>query len=456
MYVILKLLNWIVLITIGISCKFSVAENFCGSSAHVMGMQAFSLNDAQLSAQEHIDIDVLMVVEPVVYEENGREYVNMLLRDAIARTNAVFQPHGFTHKASIIDWIDNRVNESSLGLLEWTYAVGPVAYSYHDTFSQFIADPLNVSFGWQYVPEAHQLENLYQADLIVYVTNETNGADQFVIGSAYHNRGNIISFKGLEAISWVLAHELGHNLGFFHVSQALCNNTYYLMCAIAIPNQADAFLTNDEQQDLASILSGDTSVWPSSFDVRFWPGVVNEPMPIKAGVSLTVLDNPIASNIAETDVVVELVDQQGDPTVVNDDSSIQLFTRGDTALNGIHYDESVYQRVTFLAGEYRKIVSLSVAHDEQETRFTLGADSGLFLSDANELQVTIDSSSGMPRSPAPRVTEASINNDEEQKSDKSSGGSLQLTSLLLLFVLFYYRYHIAYRHKFRTKNITEV
>jgi hypothetical protein len=188
--------------------------------------------------------------------------------------------------------------------------------------------------------------------------------------------------------------------------------------------------TSDEVTTVNGVLARDPAYLLDYYHPDFWAGSYSEPMSIKAYLDLQVLDNPIANTVNATEVVLSLVDAEGNPAVLNGDVSVELYTQGDTAVFETDYSD-IYQRVTFAAGESEKRIDLDVTHGNSAKTFSVGTRYGEYVADSEAQTVTIAAN------PTSGGSDNSGSDSGSSDSSGSSGGSFGFAWLALLpFVYF--------------------
>lgn len=373
-----------------------------------------------------LDVDVLFVVEPKVFTDgHTREEVGHLLESQVENANEVHSRYstGVHYRiAAVVDWKDNSVSEKLAQGDSLSVASANVLSSVRYDEKGF-AD--NADFAMtQYEPEMHEMVNQFHADKVVFVAAQGSASEvnQDVVATALQNYGVVSSVDGLDVDKYLLAHEWGHNIGLGHPSSESCASFFSVMCQGA-HYTVDGFSDN-ELTLIAGIVNDDPSYYISGDDTSFYVGRHSTEMVKSGQVNVSVVDNPVAENIDQTEIVIDLVDSEGNPKPFEQDVSLELYTNG----NETNYDSDVYQRVTFLAGETSKRVDLNVSHGDVDNAVQIGARYGQLLNDSNVVDVVIKAK---PKSTLPN------DNSDSDSSSGSSGGAFGFAWLALLpFVYF--------------------
>lgn len=364
-------------------------------------------------------VDVLFYVEPNVYQILDREAVHELIQSQIDVANSLHskQKTGITYNAvAALDWKDNQVSERLEQGKSFVGSAGNIIYSVRFTESEYAEFFDGIAGVQQYESESYDLFRKYHADNVVFISSSVE-RDTRTIGYAMQNIGVVVGLSGLESNPYLLAHEWGHNIGLGHVKADQCLTANYLMCA-ENTGVSNGF-TENELATVDGVIAKDAAFFLDHFDPEYYLGWYSLPQPKLANVRFSVLDNPIENSLNETELVLELVNEQGETTVINEDVSLELFTEGRGAILGEHYND-VYQRVTFHAGETVKRIDLGVNHDSTDLSLKVGARYGLYLADSNVVDIVI------------KANADDNNGGSGGESDGGSGGSMGFISMLML------------------------
>lgn len=364
------------------------------------------------------EIDILVLVEPSVIQSMGKESFSQMLESQIAYSNKEFKDFNVQYNVSaVVDWND------SIGLAvasgdSYYKAGGNIFYSLGVSKEKYDADFDNDSWlKGKYSPEINALVDKYHADkVMLFVHTKSDN----VIGRAFDNIGLIVHAQSMMTAHSTVAHELGHTFGLGHPSNEVCLNGNDLMCQGKSNGSQFAV---EEANRITGVLNRDPAYLLDYYNQDFWAGAYSQPMEMLAKAKVSVIDSPVPNTLNKTEAVVELVDSQGAPYVFDKDVSVELYTKGVSAIAGTHYDTDVYQRVTFAAGESVKRIDLPVTHDSKDVSLIIGARYGENTADSNQETVVIKAKS-------------SSGGDAGNGGDTGgSGGSLGFYSLLLLALL---------------------
>lgn len=385
-----------------------------------------SMSFSAFAAAENIDL--MVVVEPSVSQQYNKEEISALLNKELAKANEVFSADfdvKFTIRA-VEGWDNDDVANMLSAGKSYSYSVGPIMYSLGQTEASYNEAYSDISFlAGRYNSKGDELLKKYHADKLVFITSglDTVTYDE-TIGYAFHNMGLVLNFASLFEHKSTLAHELGHTFGLVHPSATVCSSNNYVMCTGKLDGSG---FTSDEMKTVNGVLKRDPTYLLDYYHPDFWAGSYSEPMPIKAYLDLHVLDNPIANTINATEVVLNLVDAQGNAAVLDSDVTVELFTQGNTAVFDADYSD-IYQRVTFAAGESKKRIDLNVTHGDSAKTFSVGTRYGEYVADSEAQTVTI----------AAKATSGGGDNSGSDSSG-SSGGSFGFAWLALLPLVYYRR-----------------
>lgn len=374
------------------------------------GLMALTAFCGSVSANEVIDL--LVVVEPDVYISTPKETLQKNLVEQLDYANKEYASLGVElNIVAVLEWENNAVSgRLSQGESFWNSLAG-IMYSVRFEEAEFIKEFPHDLYGIEYNQNAYDVLREYHADKLVFITKERD-LHSGDTGYAFENMGFGLQAEGMTGRVSLLAHELGHNFGLIHPSNETCSTQDFLMCpSTSLGTQ----FSEQEVTRVKGVLAKDSTYFDPMFDEQFYSGWFSEKMPYFANVKLSVTDNPIAKDVTQTEVVVELVNQAGNPVTFDDTVSVEVFTEAVTATLGKNYDDDFYQRISFMPGESTKRLDLNVTHSSTEKTFNVGARYGLNVSDSDVVSVAIKP-----------------NGNESSEGNGDSGGSMGLISLLLL------------------------
>lgn len=359
------------------------------------------------------NVDLLILVEPALVTKYGNEELQKIHQAQVDFANKQFKEFNVHFNISaIVTLPDNRISDKLANGEYLSSAVVDTASSAgYDSKKEF-DEAFYYMSNWEYSPFVAEQFKKYHADKVVISVSEYDHNED-VLANAFQNKG-FTQILDLTKDTQSFAHELGHNFGLGHTSSAECSESNYLMCS---GTQFKTGFTANEKKTIQKVVNRDLDALAVyAYDNRFWNGDFNKPMPIEAHVKFSVSDNPIPKNLDNTEMVVELVDAQEKPTVLDHDVAVQLYTNGTSAKSGINYSPDTYQTVTFAAGEQVKRVDLPITHSDKDTQLTVGTRYGVNVADSNPVDVTINAVS-------------------KPKSSESSGGSMSLITLFGLILM---------------------
>ncbi|GIU20913.1 SVAGG family GlyGly-CTERM protein [Shewanella sp. MBTL60-007] len=365
-------------------------------------------------------IDLLVVVEPAVYESISREELGTQLLEQVARANQEFKEYDLHHNiVAVLDWRDNHVSEQLAQNHSFAQSLADIMYSIRYTEQEYNESFKGDPYAKPFVPTIGPLVDKYHADKLVFISqnsDSTNGA----IGQAFQNFGMVIKGESLKRDPSIMAHELGHNIGMAHPSSAECDSNPVLMC-INVSSARTGFNDNDKLW-LDGVINNDPEYLVDHFDHRFYLGRYSSPMEMMVNSVLVMDSTSIDKDVNSVEVMIELHDSEGNLSALGHDVSLEFYTKQGSAQPVSHYDSDAYQRVTFLAGETQKSVDISVTHSDADKAFQVGTRYGLNVAESSPGTLTIKAGEQTPV--VPPVT--------PDTGDSSGGGSLGFISLLLL------------------------
>ena len=381
-----------------------------------IAITAASISSPTLATEQ---IDLLVVVEPSVYDSVSREKLGTQLLEQVARANQEFKEYDLNHNiVAVLDWRDNHVSEQlaqndsfAQSLADIMYSIRYTEEEYNDSFK---GDPHSKPF----VPSISTLVDKYHADKLVFITQNADTKNN-AIGLAFQNMGLVMQASQLENRDSFMAHELGHTIGMAHPPASECQSAPVLMCSGAV-NTRTGFNTNDKLW-LNGVINNDPEYLVQHFDHRFYLGRYSSPMELMVNSVLAMDSTTIEKEVNSVEVMIELHDSEGNLSALDHDVSLEFYTKQGSAMPVSHYDSDAYQRVTFLAGETQKSVDISVTHSDADKAFQVGTRYGLNVAESSPQTLTIKAKEQAPVVPPVKPD-----------SGDSSGGSLGFISLLLL------------------------
>lgn len=369
---------------------------------------------------------LVVVVEPSVYESVSKENLSNALDEQLEYANSVYKETGVSFSYStVLEWNDSVVSEGLASGKSFKQTVGDIFYSVRYTKEEF--DDFFASWAEPHVynAKANSLLTSEYADKLLFITSEhdlTNGA----IGLAFQNMGAVLAVSGLSEPDLV-AHELGHTFGLGHPSENVCATLNSVMCQ---NTSSKVGFSNEEKAIIRGVAEQNADYFLDYFDSRFY-GVVADNKPIKGQVNVNVLNNPIENDLTSTEVVIRLVDSAGQDLYLDEPVSMELYTKGLTAVSGVHYESGLFQTVELNAGENTKRLTVKVNHDSKDVQLLVGVRYAENLADSNQETVIIKAKS---------TTGGNGNNGGDSgEPSGSSGGSFGFAWLALLPLVYYRR-----------------
>lgn len=388
-----------------------------------------SLNCYSKEDQTVTEIHLLVAVEPALVEFYGSEYLNRIVEENTARANAIFNPEKVNYKVNaIVVWSENlseQVDFIGTGYTHLFYSIGLTETEYSQLFDKNM---------FPYTTKINELLKKYSADQLVYLSKFSGYTG---IGASYRNRGFVHQFKALLNNPFSFAHELGHTWAIPHPKDCATASNNLLMCQSKHSNQSNGF-TSSEKLQIKQIRAYDFSSLQSdlnTIDRLFWNGQYSGSMDILASAKITVVDNPIPEGINQTQVLVELVDDVGARTIVDQPVSVEVFFEGRIGIQESDYKldefgnfviptffvENKFERIEFLPGESLKKVSLNVTHQLEQTKVKVGSRYGENITSNNYVNVV-------------------INSKPDSEKEESKGGSFcQLGLIFSMFLMLFRR-----------------
>lgn len=180
--------------------------------------------------------------------------------------------------------------------------------------------------------------------------------DRYALDSSYCSGSNANMLMCGESGSF----SLDSSLELFSGSETTIDATNLDTTAVTVSNAYDTNYDTEKMQ-IARALAGFNNFYYTQNENAI-AGHIQDGITNQAYVKLTAATTTIAAATGATvDYTISLVDTNGDPAVTASDASVEIYTDGDTATAGTDYDANNFiQRVTFLAGETSKTVSLPI------------------------------------------------------------------------------------------------
>ncbi|MCE9679123.1 SVAGG family GlyGly-CTERM protein [Shewanella sp. AS1] len=373
-------------------------------------------------------VDLLVVVEPGVYENLSQEQFSKALNKQVLIANSEFKQFNVEYNiSSVVTWDDNGISDAMNQGDSLAGVLGHLMYSIGETEASFDED----YFIWagKFNQKIKSLVDYYHADKLVFVSRDTTGSTGgTLLGRGFQNKGVYLASEFLESDPITLAHELGHTFGLGHTSNEQCDTAVYLMCQgsyIFTVEESVGFTVEDAQR-VEGVMNRDPEYLWDDYSEAFWVGDYSERQTYDANVALSVVDSVLNYGVNETEVVLSLVDANGVELPLTKTASIDLYVEGRGADGTNYYDDAVYQTVTFAPGETTKRIDLAVEHGDSQMVLNVGARYGVSLTDSNVATVTVEAV------PADNGNDNGDSGDSGDSGEKSSGGSLGFLSLLLL------------------------
>ncbi|MCL1124989.1 SVAGG family GlyGly-CTERM protein [Shewanella surugensis] len=399
-------------------------------------------------ANSNAEVDLLVVVEPEIFSQSNpnrlsREKLHALLTQQLNTANSAYNLVNIHYNVvAILDWEDNAISQLLNQGDSYHHALHNLMNAIIDAPLSSITDPTHLS---RYDPRAKELLQQYFADKLIFITQEKDTSNE-PYGAAFHHLGLSINADALMHMPSVLAHLLGHSLALNHPPTETCQSMLLLMCS---PSQFSVDMSIEDMTWLSALVKEESLPAKEGFDPRFYLGAFSPSMPALANIQLTLEQSQLSTTLN-----LQLIDEIGDPKVLEQNISVELFTQSGSAIAAFHYPESLYQRVTFLAGETHKQIIINTQSSDHYADFTLGTRYGILVSDSNTQRIQIIgdiNNSGPihptePHSPtkeinpnpnpsAPAVDDDSDNNDLPATNDNSGEGSGAMTLMSLLILI---------------------
>ncbi|WP_299495135.1 hypothetical protein [uncultured Shewanella sp.] len=397
------------------------------------------------------NIDLLIVVEPNVFAENNperlsRESLQAAIEQQLNTANALYNLANIHYSlVAILDWEDNAVSQQLSQGDDYQQALSHLMSA--------ISDPTD-SFNTADLRAKTYLQQFF-ADKLIFITQEHDlSVEPF--GKAFYQAGISVHAPALMTMPSVLAHLLGHTLALEHPSTDICQSIALVMCS---PYGSRLSLSINDMTWLGRLVKGQDIPVKAHFDNRLYLGALSPAMPKIARIQLQIQQSQLSNQQRHTQAILQLINDAGERQPLEQDTSVELFTRSGTAVAAYHYPASFYQRIVFLAGETQKKISLEIQPSSQYANFSIGTRYGLMVEDSNVQQVNIigDISNTGPSAPtepvdptkemnpnpnpsAPIIDNDSNNNSGDNSntdnvsSTKDDASSIAYLSLLILLI----------------------
>ncbi|WP_298775107.1 SVAGG family GlyGly-CTERM protein [uncultured Shewanella sp.] len=370
-------------------------------------------------------VDLLFVVEPSVLDEISREALATLINEQVDYANDEFSEFDIEYTiTAIIVWEDNKASEGLSQGKTFTRVLVPTFYSILFNEEEYNAVFTDQDENEHYDPRAKDLLNYYGADKLVFLTKEDDEAIN-AVGVGMKNLGTAMQASAMKTIPDFLAHELAHNLAMGHTSLDDCQQQMYLLCDGGGNNSG---FTVAEKSIIQKIINFDADFDLEFYHMDHYLGRRVAPLAITGQLRISVEESDVSTSSNSTEVLVTLLDNNGDPYVSENTVSFELFTNAITATPGTHYDKTLQQTLVFAAGENEKRIDVDVTHTDTEVTFEIGAHYGNGVSDSNVETITIEATTSTTPTP-----DSGSDNGSTDSGD--SGGALQWIILLLLGVI---------------------
>ena len=388
-----------------------------------------AFNPINLRASESNVLDLLVIVEPGVYNNSSKESINKLIIEQSKNANSEYNEYGITvNLKSIVEWNGDHISNYLYNGLSLPNSAGKFIYSLGESEGTFNEKYPELEGG--FYSEINDLVNSYNADKILIITTATSelSSGEVIYGRAFENKGVVLSFDYLGSIPLLLAHELGHTFGLGHTSNDDCDLDSYLMCnGNYLASMSESIgLTEVEGAFVSGVVRRDPAFLTDYYNQNFWVGDFSESTPFVSGLKIDLSDSSIGVDEGEIEIVLTLIDFDGTELILEIDSLVGLFIEGDGFDASSYYDTSKYMRVTFLSGESSKRIGLSVEHSDIDMALNIGTRFGIDISDSNVVNLEV---------------EAKVNDNNDSvdvttpTSDTSSGGGFGFLSLFSLLLI---------------------
>ena len=380
-------------------------------------------------AKTPTEIDLLVVIEPDIFSQANpnrlsRESVQAALIQQLNMTNSTYELVNIHYNLrAVLDWEENEVSQRINQGESYQHALGDLMYSIMAPFPSSITQSIYLSND---DPRARVLLKQYYADKLIFITQEKDTSEE-PYGAAFNQLGISLHIDALMQMPSAVAHLLGHTLALTHPTTKMCQSMSLLMCN---PHQftVGLGLSIDEITWLGALIKGEAIHTKDGVDNRYYLGDFSPAMPKLATIQLDLEQSQLSNEQPITRLNLLLINERGEPNPLDKDTSVELYTQSGSAIPDFHYAESLYQRVTFLAGETHKQIIIKTQSSNHHADFTLGTRHGILVNDSQQLEINIigDISQSAPSAPTepqnPTIEIKTNPNPSAPVIDNDSGG----------------------------------
>ncbi|MPW28270.1 hypothetical protein F9L16_04555 [Agarivorans sp. B2Z047] len=337
------------------------------------------------------DIDVAFVVDQVVVEQQGREWVDHEIAQAISLSNQTLETAGIEERRVV-----RRV------FIEADGAVSQATLASQGALAGI----------WQAREEATDLKFTHY-DNVVWVVPQSGNWDRVGNAGLSYPEDNIphiavASVEVGERLSQLIAHELGHldSLKHGHAEQHFAETGEYTLMYPHLAEMGEVVITADDISDIQYAAN------PAEDDVYAYLGSVrpSAPAPL-ASVTMQVDQTRVDLNAGTVEVALDLSEP------LEQSVSVEFFTQSGTATAGDDYEENVH-RVEFLPRQTDAAASVRLYTDAQRSAgevFSIGIRYGDAVSAEGQVELALP-----------------VNQTQDNNSGGGSTGPLAMIGLALI------------------------